>query len=203
MREWNHDLTGYEPRPGDWVVVVTPYADDPDPTVMCIGAQGYGGEEPSVCVDSCGCCGTSRTIVAWFRPEVALPEYFPAKIAPAPHPEIGDPIALDDDGVIAATPNLAGGEPCIAGTVVLTASIMDKVVTGYSSGRIVREVYPFLAKDQVNAAVEFERRRRVNSLARSMYEDSLDATIAGMEWLDLPEDARAGWRETALSRRSR
>lgn len=69
---------------------------------------------------------------------------------------------------ITRTKGVCGGEPCIAGTRIPTAAILEFANAGYSTGAIV-EQYPNLRAAQVWAALCYERRlyrrlgRRVDS----------------------------------------
>lgn len=61
---------------------------------------------------------------------------------------------MTKDSSITHDPKVMGGKPCIRGMRVTVGTIVGLVASGHSDAEILR-LYPYLAKDDIRAALEY------------------------------------------------
>lgn len=63
---------------------------------------------------------------------------------------------------ISVDPRIAHGKPCVAGTRIMVADVLDLIAAGHGFEEIRSRFYPDLAAEDIRACVEFARRLVAN-----------------------------------------
>jgi uncharacterized protein (DUF433 family) len=58
---------------------------------------------------------------------------------------------------ISVRPDVCHGKPCITGTRIQVAQVLDLVASGKSFREIIADYFPDLAEDDIRACLEFAR----------------------------------------------
>lgn len=58
---------------------------------------------------------------------------------------------------ISVRPHIAHGKPCVRGTRIQVAQVLDLVSAGKTFDQIIADYYPDLTRDDLTACVEFAR----------------------------------------------
>jgi len=54
---------------------------------------------------------------------------------------------------------ILGGRPIIEGTRIPVSAVLDQLKNGHGTGKHVREMYPQLSEQQIDAALDFASKR--------------------------------------------
>ena len=54
---------------------------------------------------------------------------------------------------------ILGGKPVIQGTRIPVSAVLDQLKNGHGTGKHVREMYPQLSEQQIDAAIDFAREK--------------------------------------------
>ena len=82
-------------------------------------------------------------------------------LAPVPEkwtPNLGRVIHYQN-GLVVRDPEIMFGTPVIAGTRIPVRTIVGYIDSGYTSEQVIEE-FPHLTREQINAALQFQRERR-------------------------------------------
>ena len=60
---------------------------------------------------------------------------------------------------ITTNKNILGGKPVIEGTRISVGAVLGQLKNGHGTGKHVREMYPQLSEQQIDAAIDFAREK--------------------------------------------